>query len=105
MRATTLFLALMILSGCDVAERLPLRGGTAVAYAQDVRLDTAGVVARRIFAERSIDREVDVLEVLPDGRAGIVIDWETGDLLLHDLTTGASRNLTQNPEPYKPGGA
>jgi Tol biopolymer transport system component len=34
----------------------------------------------------------------PDGRALSFVDWETGDLAIHDFTTGADRRLTDKGE-------
>lgn len=54
-------------------------------------LDTAGVVVRRIWAGPKAD---PFGSPSPDGRYLTFVDWETGDLALHDLHTGEDRRLT-----------
>ncbi len=58
----------------------------------------AGMSARRIWAEASVDANMgDLLAaVSPDGRSLAYVDWETGDLALRELATGEKRNLTKN---------
>ncbi len=39
----------------------------------------------------------------PDGRYLSFVDWDTGDLALHDFKTGKNRRLTNNSSPYEQG--
>jgi Tol biopolymer transport system component len=50
-----------------------------------------GMTAAQIWQGPKVDIEGTVS---PDGRYLSYADWETGDLALHDLTTGADRRLT-----------
>ena len=38
--------------------------------------------------------------VSPDGRVISFTDWDTGDLALHDVTTGQNRRLTTNKKDW-----
>lgn len=54
----------------------------------------AGPSSRRVWAGPGVD-----LEGAPtaDGRYLTFVDWETGDLAVRDLSSGAHRRLTKNP--------
>lgn len=52
---------------------------------------SAGISTRQIWMGPKVDAEGTVS---PDGRYLSYIDWETGDLALHDLMSGADRRLT-----------
>jgi Tol biopolymer transport system component len=60
----------------------------------------AGPSSRRVWAGAGVD-----LEGAPtaDGRSLTFVDWETGDLAVRDLSSGAQRRLTKNPRPLDPG--
>jgi tetratricopeptide (TPR) repeat protein len=52
---------------------------------------SAGVRTRRAWTGPKVDTAGTVS---PDGRYLSYVDWDTGDLALHDLVTGADRRLT-----------
>ena len=55
------------------------------------RGSNAGMITRQIWAEPP----ADILGTIsPDGRYLSFVDWETGDLALHDMSTGKNRRLT-----------
>ncbi|MHB1193405.1 MAG: TolB family protein [Longimicrobiales bacterium] len=62
--------------------------------------DTIRTVTRRVWYGESADY---LGSPTPDGTAIAFHDWNTGDLAIRDLTTGAIQNLTNNPAPYAPG--
>ena len=71
----------------------------AVALAQ-ARLGPSAPVTRAGLANVQLWRgpKVDNTgSVSRDGRYLSYVDWETGDLALHDLVTGTDRHLTSNP--------
>jgi hypothetical protein len=103
MKAVLLVGSLLLLTACDFVESVARRGGPAFADAQTVAMDTAGVVARRVSAAFPGELDPSYISMLPDGQSGVTVDWETGDLALYDLTTGAVARLTHNTEPYFPG--
>jgi Tol biopolymer transport system component len=51
----------------------------------------AGIATRQVWTGPKVD---SYGSVSPDGRFLSFTDWDTGDLALHDLVTGANRNLT-----------
>lgn len=51
----------------------------------------SGLVSRQIWTGPQVDT---LGSVSPDGQLLSFVDWETGDLSLRDLTTGANRRLT-----------
>src|SRR5712691_3992072 len=51
----------------------------------------AGIVTRQVWTGPNVDTYGSVS---PDGRVLSFTDWSTGDLALHDLTTGQDRRLT-----------
>ena len=51
----------------------------------------AGMVARRVWGGPGVDF---LGAPSPDGRHVTFVDWETGDLAIHDLTSGDKRRLT-----------
>ena len=55
------------------------------------RSQNAGIVTRQVWAGPKVDAYGSVS---PDGRLLSFTDWDTGDLALHDLTTGQDRHLT-----------
>lgn len=57
----------------------------------------AGIVARQVWMPK-----MEVIgSVSPDGRYLSYMDNETGDLALHDLTSGTDRRLTTNKQAYE----
>ncbi|MDP2957462.1 MAG: hypothetical protein Q8N53_13645 [Longimicrobiales bacterium] len=62
--------------------------------------DTIRTVTRRVWYGESADY---LGSPTPDGAAIAFHNWNTGDLAIRDLATGATRNLTNNPAPYFPG--
>jgi Tol biopolymer transport system component len=50
-----------------------------------------GIAARQVWTGPKVDT---LGTVSPDGRVLSFVDWSTGDLALHDLTTGQDRRLT-----------
>jgi Tol biopolymer transport system component/DNA-binding CsgD family transcriptional regulator len=76
------------------AVRMP--GAPASSAAVDANEKaTAGIVARRVWADPNVDLEVSPS---PGGRYIPYVDWDSGDLALRDLATGKSRRLTDNPD-------
>ena len=65
----------------------------AAARARLVALNTArsGPTYRQVYAGPKVGTEGTIS---PDGRYLSYVDWETGDLALHDFATGADRRLT-----------
>jgi len=62
----------------------------------------AAMTARKVWTDPGIDFEG---EISPDGKYISFVDWDTGDLAIHDLQTRAKRRLTNNgpwkeSEPY-----
>ena len=51
----------------------------------------SGIVARQVWTGPRVDA---MGTVSPDGRLVSFVDWSTGNLALHDLTTGTDRPLT-----------
>ena len=69
----------------------------AVAIARTRLGGTTGTARSSGMAARQIrtDPKVDVVEaVTRDGHALVFPDWQTGNLVLHDITTGTDRDLT-----------
>jgi Tol biopolymer transport system component len=62
--------------------RARLGGGTATG---------TGIVTRQVWTGPKVDSDGTVSA---DGRYLSFVDWETGDLAIHDLMTGADRRLT-----------
>ena len=56
------------------------------------------MAVRRVWAGPKVD-SVSMGKVSPDGRFVTFTDWGTGDLAIHDLTTGQDRRITSNG-PY-----
>ena len=52
---------------------------------------TTGMLNKQVWTGPKVDMEGTVS---PDGRYLSFVDWDTGDLALHDLATGADRRLT-----------
>lgn len=61
------------------------------------RASAAAVTVRKVWSGTGIEFEG---EVSPDGRYIAFVDWDTGDLAICDLQTGAKRRLT-NKGPWK----
>jgi Tol biopolymer transport system component len=93
----------LLAAGCDFVEGIARASGPEHAYAQAVPMDTAGVVARRVAAALPGELDPAYMSMLPDGRSGVTVDWETGDLVRYELATGVVTRLTHNREPYEPG--
>lgn len=57
-------------------------------------IDASGIIVRQVWS--GPDSEVDPWTgaLSPDGRVLSYVHWETGNLALHDLTTGENRDLT-----------
>lgn len=53
------------------------------------------ITTRRVWAGQNVDTYGGVS---PDGRFLSFTDWETGDLAVHDLTTGRNRRLTNKKD-------
>jgi len=53
----------------------------------------AGIVTRQVWTGPKVDVE-STHAISPDGRYLSFVDWDTGDLALHDLTSGVDRRLT-----------
>lgn len=84
--ATVLLLALVSSASSPIVSSV----GAAAAG------DGSGIVARQVWA----GPDVDVLgSPSADGRYLTYVDWSTGDLAVHDLTTGEKRRLT-NKGPW-----
>ena len=62
---------------------------------------TAAPSARRLWAGGDVDLSGGPS---PDGRYVSYVDWETGDLAVRELATGARRRLTANPTFMRAGG-
>jgi WD40 repeat protein len=101
MRLLPLFLIALLITGCEWADELARGSAPEHADAQTVPMDTAGVVARRVVAELPGELTPNDMTLLPDGRSAVVNDWATGDLVLYDLESGTSRNLTNIPDPWE----
>jgi len=56
---------------------------------------TTGMTTRQVWTGRDVDTYGSVS---PDGRVVSFTDWETGDLALHDVTTGQNRRLTNKKD-------
>lgn len=56
-----------------------------------------GIVARQLLAGPLVDLTGSIS---PDGKYLTFVDWETGDLALHDLVTGQNRRLTNKGSWY-----
>ena len=67
--------------------RVRLGGTTATA--------DAGIITRQVWTGPNVDTYGSVS---PDGRVLSFTDWSTGDLALHDLTTGRDRRLTNKKD-------
>ncbi len=65
------------------------------------RTQAGGPFARRVWAGPGVDLEG---APSPDGRYLTYVDWDTGDVAVRDLTTGANRRLTKNPPFLKANG-
>ena len=57
----------------------------------DAKTTETGIVTRQVWTGPKVDISG---AVSPDGRLITFTDWSTGDLALHDLTTGQDRRLT-----------
>src|SRR5688572_21191200 len=67
--------------------RVRLGGATATAV--------AGIITRQVWTGPNVDTYGSVS---PDGRVLSFTDWSTGDLALHDVTTGRDRRLTNKKD-------
>ena len=67
--------------------RIRLGGNTATT--------AAGITARQVWTGPNVDTYGSVS---PDGRLLSFTDWSTGDLALHDITTGQDRRLTNKKD-------
>ena len=56
-----------------------------------------GMTTRQVWTGRDVDTYGSVS---PDGRVISFTDWDTGDLALHDVTTGQNRRLTTNKKDW-----
>ena len=56
-----------------------------------------GMTTRQVWTGREVDTYGSVS---PDGRLISFTDWDTGDLALHDVTTGQNRRLTTNKKDW-----
>jgi Tol biopolymer transport system component len=73
------------------------RGAAAIARAKlGLGTPTSGVTARQMWTGPKVDNYGSVSR---DGRFLSFTDWETGDLAIHDFTTGQDRRLT-NKGPW-----
>ena len=94
------YVALSLLLPLCACEGRPQRLSTGFpqsAYAAE-RSDTSTVTTRRVWDES--DPEIGIG---PDGRRVAYTKWDTGNVVIRDLGTGAVRNVTHNPKPYSPG--
>ncbi len=57
-----------------------------------------GMTTRQVWTGRDVDTYGSVS---PDGRLISFTDWDTGDLALHDVTTGQNRRLTTNKKDWE----
>jgi Tol biopolymer transport system component len=64
---------------------------TARARLRSLAARNAGITTRQVWTGPNVDTYGSVSA---DGRVISFTDWETGDLALHDLTTGRNRRLT-----------
>jgi Tol biopolymer transport system component len=82
----------------DQAEQVQIAHGRLAALAE-TRSRTAGseTAVRKVWSGPEVDFEG---EVSPDGKYISFVDWDTGDLAIHDLETGTKRRLT-NKGPWK----
>ena len=74
----------------EVAAEARARLGALAATAGAAGGSTMAV--RRVWAGPDVDA---MGQVSPDGRFLSFTDWETGDLAIHDLTTGENRRITR----------
>ena len=63
----------------------------ARAHLRSFAATNAGITTRQVWTGPNVDTYGSVS---PDGRVISFTDWDTGDLALHDLTTGHNRRLT-----------
>lgn len=76
-------------------------GASALFALTTVVARTTGSSAERVWQPT---KDQDIYDVSPDGKLVAYIDWSTGNLMVHDLTTGAERDVTkkgtyqQNPD-------
>ena len=84
--ATVLMLSLLLVADAPFSAR-------AVAAAQQAN-GQSGMVARQVWTGPEVDLTGGVSL---DGRYLSYVDWETGDLVLRDFSTGGKRLLTNRP--------
>ena len=92
-----LLLSMTLLGGCQSRERSATSAGPKSAYAAE-RSDTSSVTTRRVW-----DKSDPEIGIGPDGQRVAYTKWDTGNVVIRDLGTGAVRNVTHNPKPYSPG--
>ncbi|MFL5620054.1 MAG: hypothetical protein ACJ79A_16875 [Gemmatimonadaceae bacterium] len=101
-RMCVVVIVLFFVSACEGRQRGLSRAGPSEAFAAE-RADTARATTRRLQGDDRTDYQV---APLPDGVHVIVTDWwDTGDLVIRDIRTGAVQRLTHNTAPSTPGEA
>ncbi|HEX9729328.1 MAG TPA: hypothetical protein VGA37_12550 [Gemmatimonadales bacterium] len=78
----------LALAACDGSQRRVVLGG-AIDLSATTLNSAEGAAVRRVWA-----RAGDYASPSPDGRYIAFVDWETGDVAVHDLENGQNRRLT-----------
>lgn len=90
-------LSVTLLSACREREAPLSHAGPKEAYAAE-QADSSPVTTRRVWQPSET-----FIGITPDGRNVLHTKWDSGNIVIRDLATGAVRNITHNTGEYQPG--
>jgi Tol biopolymer transport system component len=96
-RITVFVLLLLLVWGCDGREKPLVEAGPSAAYAAQ-QSDSSSATTRRVWQPSET-----FIGITPDGRQVVHTKWDSGNVVIRDFATGATRNLTHNTAAYRPG--
>jgi Tol biopolymer transport system component len=91
-----ILISLLLAVACDGRRETLGNAGPKAAYAAE-QSDSTGVTTRRVS-----DKYGDA-SVSPDGQHAAYTDWDSGDIVVRDLRSGAVTKITHNPKPWADG--
>ena len=92
-----LLVSVMLVSACQSRDTSLSHAGPKSAYAAE-QSDSSLVSTRRVWQPSET-----FIGLTPDGARVVHTKWDSGNIVIRDLATGATRNITHNTGDYKPG--
>ncbi|HUF51397.1 MAG TPA: hypothetical protein VMN60_11210, partial [Longimicrobiales bacterium] len=99
-----LIVTVLLLPACEFTRELAAGGASARPVAQ-AATDTLRTTVRRVSSPLDNGASFFDMVVMPDGRSGVLVDDDLGDIAVIDLGSGTLRRVTQNTANWVPGGA